>query len=121
MDKTPAALGYRMPAEWEPHVATWIAWPHNRDDWPGKFSPVGWVYTEIVRHLSRTEQVRIVIRNGAMQKSRRRPVRCCRRQPRHRSILQGGDRSEPGYATQARRSSSTNDPALDFPRRGRSA
>jgi agmatine deiminase len=68
MDKTPAALGYRMPAEWEPHVATWIAWPHNRDDWPGKFSPVGWVYTEIVRHLSRTEQVRIVIRNGAMQK-----------------------------------------------------
>ena len=35
----PAQLGYRMPAEWEPHEATWIAWPHNRDDWPGKFAP----------------------------------------------------------------------------------
>ena len=37
---TPAQLGYRMPAEWEPHEATWIAWPHNRDDWPGKFAPI---------------------------------------------------------------------------------
>jgi agmatine deiminase len=64
MDQTPAALGYRMPAEWEPHAATWIAWPHNREDWPGKFSPVRWVYTEIVRHLSRVEQVQIVIRSG---------------------------------------------------------
>ncbi len=54
---TPAQLGYRMPAEWEPHEATWIAWPHNRDDWPGKFAPVPWVYTEIVRHLSRVETV----------------------------------------------------------------
>ncbi len=63
MHQTPAALGYRMPAEWEPHAATWIAWPHNREDWPGKFSPIWWVYTEIVRHLSRAEQVRIVVRN----------------------------------------------------------
>ena len=36
---TPRALGFRMPAEWEPHEATWIAWPHNRDDWPGRFAP----------------------------------------------------------------------------------
>ena len=64
MDQPPAALGYRMPAEWEPHAATWIAWPHNREDWPGKFSPIRWVYTEIVRHLSRVEQVQIVIRSG---------------------------------------------------------
>jgi agmatine deiminase len=64
MDQTPAALGYRMPAEWEPHAATWIAWPHNREDWPGKFSPINWVYTEIVRHLSGVEQVQIVIRRG---------------------------------------------------------
>jgi len=49
--KAPAELGYRMPAEWEPHAATWIAWPHNRGDWPGKFSPIPWVYVEIVRHL----------------------------------------------------------------------
>lgn len=67
MDQTPAALGYRMPAEWEPHAATWIAWPHNRDDWPGKFSPIAWVYTEIVRHLSHVERVHIVIRGGTMK------------------------------------------------------
>ena len=58
---TPAALGYRMPAEWEPHEATWIAWPHNRDDWPGKFAPIPWVYVEIVRHLSRVERVDILV------------------------------------------------------------
>ena len=57
-----------MPAEWEPHAATWIAWPHNRDDWPGKFAPIPWVYTEIVRHLSRVEQVHIVVRGGAMKR-----------------------------------------------------
>jgi agmatine deiminase len=65
---TPAQLGYRMPAEWEPHDATWIAWPHNEEDWPGKFSPVPWVYTEIVRHLSRVETVCIVVAGGRMQR-----------------------------------------------------
>jgi agmatine deiminase len=65
---TPAQLGYRMPGEWEPHEATWIAWPHNRDDWPGKFSPVPWVYTEIVRHLSRTELVNIIVTNVKMKR-----------------------------------------------------
>jgi agmatine deiminase len=58
-----------MPAEWEPHEATWIAWPHNREDWPGKFAPVPWVYAEIVRHLARVETVRIVVADG---KTRRR-------------------------------------------------
>ena len=67
MDQTPASLGYRMPAEWEPHAATWIAWPHNRDDWPGKFTPIGWVYTEIVRHLSLVERVHIVVSGRAMK------------------------------------------------------
>jgi agmatine deiminase len=61
MEETPAALGYRLPAEWEPHAATWIAWPHNRDDWPGKFGPIPWVYVEIVRHLSRREPVHILV------------------------------------------------------------
>ena len=41
-----------MPAEWEPHEATWIAWPHNREDWPGRFAPIPWVYGEIVRKLA---------------------------------------------------------------------
>ena len=59
---TPAQLGYRMPAEWEPHEATWIAWPHHRDDWPGKFPPVPWVYTEVVRLLTRYEHVNILIK-----------------------------------------------------------
>jgi agmatine deiminase len=57
-----------MPAEWEPHAATWIAWPHNRDDWPGKFAPIPWVYTEIVRVLSRRERVHIVVRDRAMKR-----------------------------------------------------
>jgi agmatine deiminase len=61
MSQTPAALGYQMPAEWEPHEATWIAWPHNRRDWPGKFPAVPWVYTEIVRHLHHSESVHILV------------------------------------------------------------
>ena len=59
--QTPASLGFRMPAEWESHDATWIAWPHNREDWPGKFGPIPWVYTEIVRHLSQGEIVNILV------------------------------------------------------------
>jgi agmatine deiminase len=58
---TPATLGFHMPAEWEKHDATWIAWPHHREDWPGKFGPIAWVFTEIVRHLSRVETVNILV------------------------------------------------------------
>jgi len=68
MDQLPDDLGYQMPAEWEPHAATWIAWPHNRADWPGKFAPISWVYTEIVRYLSRAEKVHIVVRGGGMKR-----------------------------------------------------
>src|SRR5579872_3205298 len=50
----------RMPAEWEPHQATWLAWPHEKSDWPGKFEPIPWLYGEIVRHLARVERVRII-------------------------------------------------------------
>ena len=67
-DESPASLGYRMPAEWEPHEATWLAWPHNRDDWPGKFAPVPWVYTEIVRLLSRVERVHLVVKGRKMRR-----------------------------------------------------
>src|SRR5579883_1784134 len=67
MNQTPAQLGYRMPAEWEPHEATWIAWPHHRDDWPGKFSPIPWVYVDIVRHLSAGETVRILVDGRRMR------------------------------------------------------
>src|ERR1043166_1263964 len=57
----------RWPAEWEPHARTWIAWPHQRDDWPGKFEPIPWVYTEIVRHLHRTEEVGILVNDRAAE------------------------------------------------------
>jgi agmatine deiminase len=50
-----------MPAEWERHEATWIAWPHQRADWPDKFGPIPWVYAEIVRHLHQSEEVRILV------------------------------------------------------------
>jgi agmatine deiminase len=62
-----------MPAEWEPHAATWLAWPHQRDDWPGKFPAIPWVYAEIVRHLSRCEEVRILV-NGPGGERRARAV-----------------------------------------------
>jgi len=58
---TPVQLGYAMPAEWEPHEATWIAWPHNQGDWPGKFAPVPWVFAEIVRHLAPGERVHVLV------------------------------------------------------------
>jgi len=63
----PAALGYRMPAEWETHEATWIGWPHNRSDWPGKFEAIPWIYAEIVRHLARVERVHIVVKDEAAE------------------------------------------------------
>jgi agmatine deiminase len=57
----PAALGYRMPAEWEPHASTWLAWPRLASDWPGKFEPIRWVYAEIVRNLARHERVDLIV------------------------------------------------------------
>jgi agmatine deiminase len=61
-----------MPAEWEPHAATWIAWPHNREDWPGRFAPIPWVYCEIVRKLVEVERVNILVDNeNAMHRARR--------------------------------------------------
>ncbi len=68
-ETTPRALGFRMPAEWARHEATWLAWPHNREDWPGKFAPIAWVYAEIVARLSRVERVRILIGRGAREKA----------------------------------------------------
>jgi agmatine deiminase len=62
-DKTPRELGFRMPAEWEPHEATWLAWPHNPTDWPGKFQAIPWLYAEIVRLLSARECVRLLVQN----------------------------------------------------------
>ena len=69
---SPAALGYRLPAEWEPHEATWIGWPHNRSDWPGKFTPIPWVYAEIVCKIVPGEIVRILVNSKAHEGQARR-------------------------------------------------
>lgn len=63
---------YYFPAEWENHEATWLGWPHNKEDWPGNFSPIPWVYSEIVRHISRDEKVRIIVENKEHQKKAER-------------------------------------------------
>jgi agmatine deiminase len=64
--------GFRMPAEWEPHEATWLAWPHNVTDWPGRFAPIPWVYGEIVRKLAEGEIVRIIVPSTAQEARARR-------------------------------------------------
>lgn len=61
---TPASLGFRMPAEWEPHAATWLAWPHNRDTWPGKFAPIPGIYVAIVQALHLYERVNICVNDA---------------------------------------------------------
>ncbi|MGH9326903.1 MAG: agmatine deiminase family protein [Terriglobia bacterium] len=55
----------RMPAEWEPHAATWIAWPHNASDWPGKFASIPWVYAEIARKITPGETLRVLVDSEA--------------------------------------------------------
>ncbi len=57
--QTPAELGFRMPAEWEPQVAVWLSWPHNLKTWPGNFRPIPAKFAEIVAHISRFQEVRI--------------------------------------------------------------
>jgi agmatine deiminase len=66
--KAPAALGWRMPAEWEPHAATWLSWPHFQRDWPGKFEPIPFVYAEIIRNLARHERVELVVNDASAER-----------------------------------------------------
>lgn len=73
--RTPAGNGFRMPAEWEPHAATWIAWPHEASDWPGKFPAIRWVYAEIVRVLTASEHVEIVVPDAVYERSVLRVLR----------------------------------------------
>src|ERR1700760_1001339 len=67
-DRTPRELGYRMPAEWEAHEATWMAWPHNPEDWPGKFQAIPWLYAEIVRLLAARERVHLLVQDDKEQR-----------------------------------------------------
>ena len=70
--KTPAQLGYALPAEWEPHEATWLCWPQNKTDWPGKMNAVQWAYGELVRKLAAGEIVRILVDSPAVETRARR-------------------------------------------------
>ncbi len=72
VEPSPAARGYRMPAEWEPHAATWLAWPHYHGDWPGKFEPIPWVYAEIIRNLAKHERVELIVNDASAARQARR-------------------------------------------------
>ena len=65
---SPSALGFRMPAEWEPHRATWLVWPHNRADWQIKTSAVEWCYVEIVRQLLDGESVAVLFQDRTVER-----------------------------------------------------
>ena len=70
-ERSLAAQGFRMPAEWEPHAATWIAWPHNTSDWPGKFGPIPWVFGEMIRRIAPGERVRLLVNQKTEPEARR--------------------------------------------------
>ena len=65
----------RLPAEWERHEATWLAWPHEKSDWPGKFAPIPWIYAQIIRHLARVEKVRILVEDADVERKVRRMLK----------------------------------------------
>ena len=67
--------GFRRAAEWEPHEATWLGWPENTSDWPGRFAPIPWVYTEIVKKIVAGEEVRILLRDRARRVAAERALR----------------------------------------------
>jgi agmatine deiminase len=73
MTNTPSSESYRMPAEWAPHEATWLAWPHNPSDWPGKFQAIPWLYAEIIRLLSARERVHLMV-HDTKEESRARGI-----------------------------------------------
>ncbi len=60
-EKSPEQMGFRMPAEWERHEGTWLGWPHELTDWPGKFAPIPWAFAEMVRLLSQAEKIFLLV------------------------------------------------------------
>ncbi len=62
---TPREQGFRWPAEWEPLRAVWLAWPHNREDWPGKFDGIEWVFCELIAWLAQTGRVGLIVPSAA--------------------------------------------------------
>lgn len=69
-----SAPAVRLPAEWEPHAATWITWPQNPRDWPGKFAPMPWAFAEIIRAIANAEggeRVRVAVGDARVGKRAR--------------------------------------------------
>src|SRR5258706_12756617 len=69
-----ATLHFHMPAEWDRHAATWLAWPHYHGDWPGKFDPIPWVYTAIIRNLARHERLQLLVNHAPADRQARKPL-----------------------------------------------
>jgi agmatine deiminase len=66
---------FRMPAEWEPHEGTWLAWPHNKEHWPGNFEPIPKVYSEVIRILASNEKVFVCVNDSTMEEAARRVLK----------------------------------------------
>ena len=70
MNETPASLGYRMPAEWEPHSGTWLTWPHNIETWPDQdMQQVETEFLSIIQPLAKDESVHILVIDEKMEGS----------------------------------------------------
>ena len=68
MTKFSFSENLRMPAEWEEQKSTWIAWPHNKKDWPNKFDFIPEIFAEIISHISKGQKVNILIENNVLKK-----------------------------------------------------
>lgn len=91
--ETPPRPGLSLPAEWEPHAATWLAWPHNSRDWPGKFEVIPWIYGEMIRKITPGEPIRLLVRHRRDEQAARRIIRHCGVDPRRiRFVVHPTDR-----------------------------
>lgn len=71
MKQSPSELGYRMPAEWDRHEATWLAWPQHEAEWPGKMEAVRWMYAEMIRKVVSGELVRLLVNDAGVERQAR--------------------------------------------------
>lgn len=74
-EKPSAMSGFTMPAEWAPHEATWLGWPHESSDWPGKLPAIRWVYGEMIRKLSEGERIRLCVNSASDAQTARTVIR----------------------------------------------
>ena len=74
-EQTPAALGYRMPAEWEPHQGTWLTWPHDEQHWPGLFDQIPPIWAQMVKELEQGEEVHIITHDEKVEASAKKEMK----------------------------------------------